>query len=103
MIVVKITDDKDGRELGVVRIERMGFSSSEFEDYSVQLGVDTGEGLATYQRSVEHFPRKKYNVLGLLRLALDTLEEKELTLDADPDAGHSSNLVRRLSRTLWPF
>ena len=97
---------KSGRkELGRIKIEHLSGSEATFGDYSIQFGVDTGEGFAVYQRSVDHFPRKRYNVLALLRIALSALEEKELTLDADPDqdATSPSNLARGLPRSLWPF
>jgi hypothetical protein len=97
---------KSGRkELGRITLENLG-PAAEFGDYTAQFGVDTGEGWAVYQRGVEHFPRRRYNVLGLLRIALSALEEKELTLDADPDsdtARRSSDLARRLPRPMWPF
>ena len=102
MITCRITDD-DGRELALVRMERLG-SPTEMGDYSFQLGVNTGEGWAVYQRSVDQFPRRRYNVLALLRVALSSLEEKELSLDRDPDqspppdARRTSDLVRRLFR-----
>ena len=104
MIEVRITY-KGGKELAKVTIENMCDSDdADFGDYSVRFAVDTGGGsLAIYQRSIHDFPRKKFNVLGLLRLALSTLDEEELTLDADPDARHSSGVGRKLSRSLWPF
>lgn len=103
MIEVTITSKSGTHELGKIRIENLSEVSAEHGDYTVQFAVDTGAGWATYQRSVHNFPRKQFNVLGLLRLALDTLDEKELTLDADPDARSSSSVARRLPRTLWPF
>lgn len=102
MITVTI---KSGRkELARIQIENMDGIVSEFADYSAQFAVDTGDGgLAMYQRRIDQFPRRRYNVLGLLRLALSALDEKDLTLDADPDARRSSNLERRLPRVVWPF
>lgn len=91
-----------GGELAHVRIENMddALANPEYGDYSIQFAVHTGEGVAMYQRSVYNFPRKQFNALALLKIALETLTEKELTLDLDPDARGSSNLARRLPRTL---
>ena len=90
---------KGGAELGHIRIENMETGTAELGDYSVEFGVDIAEGFAVYQRAIYSFPRKDYNVLGLLRLALSTLEEKELTLDGDPDRPNPSGNAR-LSRHL---
>jgi hypothetical protein len=101
--MIEVTIKSGRKELGRIQIENVSESAEEFGDYSIQFGVDTGDGVAVYQRKVLHFNRKKHNVLGLIRIALDTLTEKELFLDSDPDASHSPNLARRLSGPLWPF
>jgi len=89
------------RELAHIRMENLTTSTDpEYGDYSVQIAVNTGAGVAMYQRAVHNFPRKRFNVLGLMKIALDTLNEKELYLDADPDAPSTSDLARRLPRTL---
>lgn len=104
MIEVRVTTKGGTHELAKIRIENLVDSdNSELGNYSIQFGVDTVAGFAIYQRSVDNFPRKRYNVLGLLKIALDTLEEKELTLDADPDARRTSDLARRIGRAMWPF
>lgn len=91
-------------ELARITLENVGTSpDGETADYSVQIAVYTGSGVELIQRACYAFPRKKLNTLALLRLALETLTEEELTLDTDPDAGHSSDLARRLPRPLWPF
>lgn len=101
--MIEVTVKSGDAELAHIRIENVTATKTDHGDYSIQFGVWTGAGQAVYQRKVENFPRKKFNVLGLLRFALTTLEEKELSLDADPDAASSSNLARRLPRSLWPF
>lgn len=94
-----IIQKSNGHELARIDIENVTRTRTEHGDYSVQFAVDTGDGnLAMYQRRVENFPRKRYNVLGLLRLALSALDEKELTLDTDPDAPGSPDMERRLDR-----
>lgn len=109
MIEVSIMLHKK-QELGSIRIENLEDSDDpELGNYSIQFGVDTGEGFAVYQRTVYAFPRQKLNVLALIRLALETLEEKELSLDSPPSdtssstSGHASSpsdLERRLDRVV---
>lgn len=106
MIRVKIK--VGNREIALIRITNLEDSDDpEFGNYSIEFGVDTAEGFAVYQRSIEAFPRRKYNALALLRQALNTLDEKELRLDGDidsprppDDAGISRRLAWRLGRTL---
>lgn len=90
MIEVRIKSKAGTHELGLIRIENMETGSLKEADYSIEFGVDTAAGFAVYQRAIYRFPRKEYNVLGLLRLALSTLEEKELSLDGDPDNSSTS-------------
>lgn len=92
----------NGPEIAQIRLERVDLTPDELMGtYSVQFAVNIGESVALYQRRVDNFPRTKYNVLGLLQLALDTLSEQELYLDADPRlARHSPDLARRLERAL---
>lgn len=102
MIEVSITDDS-GEELAHIRIEKLLDRGDGTADYSIKFGVDTADGFAVYQRSIDVYPRTKYNVLGLLRLALSALDEKELFLDGDPDQPRSSRNARasrRLARKL---
>lgn len=109
MIEVHIMSKGGTHELGVIRITNMEESGDpEYGSYSVEFGVDTAAGFAIYQRSIYAFPRKRFNVLALLKQALETLDEKELSLDGDPDnqpcsprdAGLSGYLARRLRRSL---
>lgn len=104
MITVTVTKSGGRHELARIEIENvLDDQTNETGTYSIRFAVDTGSGVAIYQRRVDSFFRKRYNVLALLRIALDTLMEQELNLDADPDARYSSDLERRLSRSMWPF
>lgn len=95
MIEVTVKMKGGKHELARIRITKVE-NRGDLADYSVQLAVDTGVGPAIYQRAVFNFPRKDLNILALIRLALETLEEKELKLDGDPDTSHPSDLARRL-------
>lgn len=95
-------------EVGLIRITNLTKEKDlEYADYSIEFGVDTGAGFAVYQRSIYSFPRKEYNVLGLIYQALATLDPKELRLDGDiddprspRDARLSGHLARQLRRAL---
>lgn len=107
MITVTITKSGGKHELGRIEIENvLDDQTNETGTYSIRFAVDTGSGVAIYQRRIDSFYRRRYNVLALLRIALDTLMEQELTLDGDPDAQdarRSPDLARRLPRARWPF
>ena len=106
--MIRVTAKIGTRELAVIRIENLEDSiDPEIGNYSIEFGVHTGDGYAVYQRQIEAFPRKKFNTLALIRQALNTLEEKELSLDGDidipsppGDAGVPRNLARRLRGAL---
>lgn len=81
MIEVTITAKGGNLELARIRIENVG-GNEEFGNYSVHFAVNramTAVGL--HQRGFDNFPRTRYNVLALLRQALNTLDEKELELE----------------------
>lgn len=102
MIEVSITDDS-GAELAHIRIEKLLDRGDGSADYSIQYGVDTVGGFAVYQRSIDAYLRTKYNVLGLLFLALSALDKKELFLDGDLDKPRSSRDARALRRLARRF
>jgi hypothetical protein len=102
--VIEVDIKSSRRVLGKIRLECIHvYQDNEVADYSIQIVLDIGASeIVAIQRKVESFPRKRYNVLGLLQLALDTLTEKELYLadEADIDADRASDLGRRLDRAL---
>lgn len=114
MIHVSVThteshkDDPSIFEVASIRITKLESHDDGTADYQFELGVDTADGFAVYQRDARLFPRKKLNTLALLRLALSTLEEEELSLDGDIDQPRSSRdarssryLAREIGRTLF--
>lgn len=80
MIEVLITHRESGAELGRIHIENVS-EDGEFGDYSIQFGVEKIASIGLHQRAIMNFPRKRYNVLALLRQALETLEPRDLELD----------------------
>jgi hypothetical protein len=82
MIEVIIRHAESDAELGRITIENVSdLQDDEYADYSVRFGVDRAEGLGIHQRGIYKFPRHRYNVFGLLRQALNTLEPSDLELD----------------------
>ncbi len=70
----------DGREIALIKIEKLTEGDSEFADYSVRFSVARDDGIGLHQRAIRNFPRKKANVLALFRQALATLDERELEI-----------------------
>lgn len=78
-IRVLVLDDDD-QVLAGIEIERQGTLPDALKaDYSVQTTVVHPNGdEAGHQTKVEQFPRLTYNVLGLVREALESLEERNM-------------------------
>lgn len=90
---------KNGEPVAKVEIKNIHVHEDGTADYQVRFGVERGSAVGLHRRLVFRFPRKRLNVLALLRLSLETLNEKELELerDFDPDeAPVSPDLARRL-------
>lgn len=80
-VIIRVKDAVNTPALARIEIENVSGYDSDTADYSVRFGVDRMDGLGLHQRGIHSFPRKKYNVLALLRQALLTLEEGDLELD----------------------
>lgn len=84
MIEVVIRHKESGAELGRIEIENVTEDGqAEFANYSVRFGVERIKGVGLHRRGMLNFPRKKYNVLGLLFQALNTLEQEEMELEGE--------------------
>lgn len=89
----------DGEPLAHIEIERvddyfeLGSQHPPMADYRVRFGVDRGSAVGVSSRMVHAFPRRKFNVFGLVRLVLDTLNEKEFLLESDYDIDSSETSV----------
>lgn len=81
MIEVIIRHAGSEAELGRITIENVSDEAGEFGNYSVKFGVEKVASVGVHQRGLVNFPRTKYNVLGLLLQALNTLEPRELELE----------------------
>lgn len=93
MITVSATIDNHGGEIAQIRIEKVEDYPDGTADYVVEFGVNNGQLTESfYRRRVEHFPRTKYNILGLLAISLQTLTPEELSLEPGTEA---SDLARR--------
>jgi len=82
MIEVIIRHKESGAEFARVEIECVEESDGgEYASYAVRLGVERIGAVGVYTRALVNFPRRKYNVLALLKQALETLEPEDLELD----------------------
>lgn len=79
MITVKAHDDQ-GRELASLRIERVQRVDSDWSRYSVEIAVERGGAIGLHRRAFD-FKRCQGNVLGLIQVALSTLDDEDLELE----------------------
>lgn len=103
MIEVVIRHKESQAELGRIEIEDVtigGNKTDDIGDYSVRIGVERIGSVGIIQRGLIRFPRRRYNVLALLKQALETLEPEDLELDGPYDERkyHKGNVLgwRRL-------
>jgi hypothetical protein len=94
----------DGEPLGTIEILRDGetFANENLCDYVIRFAVDRGSAIGAHVRTIHSFPRTQLNCFALVLQALNTLEEKELSLERDYDvdseeAAVPSDLARRLN------
>lgn len=88
--MIEVSVKKDGEEIAHLRIENITPERSVvdgFADYKVKYAVERGAAVGTHTRIIYGFPRRYYNVLGLVLQSLNALNEKDLKLerDFDPD------------------
>lgn len=90
MIEVVIRHRESGAELGRIEIENVtiGKPNAKYQDYSVRIGVDRINSVGIYQRGLVSFFKQRYNVLALLKMALETLEPEDLELDGPYEDRH---------------
>lgn len=91
MIEVVIRHKESETELGRIEIENVTIGGSVFDeeaDYSVRIGVERVNSVGMFQRGLIRFYRRKYNVLALLKMALETLEPEDLELDGPYEERH---------------
>lgn len=87
---------KNSQPMARVEIKNVETHEDGTADYSVRFGVERGSAVGLHRRLIFGFPRKRLNALALVRLALESLNEKELELERgfDPDeAPVSSDVV----------
>jgi hypothetical protein len=83
VIEIKVTTHNGETELAKMEIERVG-GNRWSGNYTVRIVVNRGKrSFGIHQRGFDYFSRIEYNVLGLIRQALNTLDEKELRLESD--------------------
>lgn len=86
-IEVVIRHKESGTDLARIDIENLTDNADDLADYSVRFGVEKIDSVGIHQRAMHNFPRLKYNVLGLVLQALNTLEPSELELEGNLGGG----------------
>lgn len=83
------------RTLAKIKIENTMEGDPDVGSYRADITVDHGDSYTVFTRYISGFPRKKYNVLGLLKLVLEQITEEEMDLDA---TSAPADLARGLNR-----
>lgn len=81
---------KNSQPIAKIEIQNVETNEDDTADYSVRFAVERGSAVGLHRRLIFQFPRKRLNALGLVRQALQTLEEKELELERDFDPDQTS-------------
>lgn len=93
----KRTPDGVVEELAYIKIINISDDSGEdYPDYVAEFAVERYAAVGLHRRVIRNFPRLRYNVLALVRQALETLEPRELELERNVSP---SDLARRQSGT----
>jgi hypothetical protein len=93
--MIEVTVRHEGElDLAVMRITRVEDRGNGLADYVVEIVVERGQAIGIHNRVIHSFPRQRYNVLGLLKLALETLTEEEMRIEGG--FSRPSDLARRL-------
>jgi hypothetical protein len=86
-IKVLIVHEEDGvqQELAALKIERIAptFDEAIWADYQVGISYHDIDESHLRRRTLQDFPRRHINVLGLVKLAINTLTPEEITLHGD--------------------
>lgn len=96
MIVVTLQVEPGEYEIGRIEIENVQVNEDGTADYAIRFGVEKIAGVGMHTRAIFGFPREKYNVLALLRQALETLEPEDLELNGSWENRRTTTGIHRL-------
>jgi hypothetical protein len=88
-VSVKVND----LEVAIVEIKNVQTNEDGTANYVATFEVDRMGARGRHRRRLFGFPRTQYNALGLLKLALDSLDPRDLELETDGTG--TSDLARR--------
>jgi len=91
--MIEVSVKVNGKEVAVASIENVKMHADETADYVATFEVDRMGARGRHRRMLYGFPRTRYNALGLLKLALDSLNPQDLELETDGTG--ASDLARR--------
>lgn len=96
--MIEVKAYHDGIEIARLKFTKIGEGPFMHADYDVEIAVERlgpQRAVGLYRRRINRHPRLRENVLGLLRSALDELEDEEIRLD---DHTRPQDLARRVGR-----
>lgn len=100
VVVHGTTKNGKPQELAYIKIERLESDDLNTGDYVVEFAVERVGAIGFHRRMIYGFPRTKYNVLGLLRQALSTLEMEELETESETGSSDLEREVRGIGAAL---
>ena len=91
--MIEVSVKVNGVEVAVAEIVNVKMHDDGTADYVATFEVDRMGARGRHRKPLFGFPRTQYNVLGLLKLALDSLHPRDLELETDGTG--TSDLARR--------
>jgi len=85
--------------LAKIRITRLDKGDTDTGDYQVKVLVERGNSHGVFTRVVTKFPRKRWNVLALIQIALKEFMDDEEVFELDGPL--SSTVAREGGGTMW--
>lgn len=84
------------KELGRIEIENVSHTAGEFDDYHIKAAVERHTGDATLiNRTLTDYPRRRFNVLGLLYRALAEIGPEPMKEHSDFQPHHARGIGER--------
>ncbi len=81
--MIQVSIRENSKEYALITIEKLETFPDGTADYSVKFVAHRGTAIGIHQRVLHYFPHRKYNVLAMLKQALETLSESELEMEEE--------------------
>jgi hypothetical protein len=105
-IKILVVHEEDGQqyELAAIKIDRLSptFDEATWADYQVTMQYHDIEESFARRRTLQDFPRKHLNIMGLIKHAINLLKPEEITLHGDLP-GHMAGRQHRALPEIPPW